>query len=132
MNIETTNNPINLQMNTTVETPFFQKPLQFLFYFDNQMWMKKNWKCVAIGTTSIGLLYLAYTLWKRIDSTPKKTDRKSSECSIDDQRLRTVHSNYSQFYFDKTQQLQQILGLISEKGPTPEEIYLLSPAIIVD
>lgn len=46
--------------------------------------------------------------------------------------MRTVHSNYSEFYFDKEEQLRIVISKISMKGPTLEEIYLLSPLIIVD
>lgn len=46
--------------------------------------------------------------------------------------MRTVHSNYSEFYFDKEEQLRMVISKISLKGPTLEEIYLLSPLIIVD
>lgn len=46
--------------------------------------------------------------------------------------MRTIHSNYSEFYFDKEEQLRIVISKISMKGPTLEEIYLLSPLIIVD
>jgi hypothetical protein len=38
----------------------------------------------------------------------------------EDQHLRTVHSNYSEFYFDKEEQLRLVISKISSKGPTLE------------
>lgn len=34
--------------------------------------------------------------------------------------MRTVHSNYSEFYFDKEEQLRAVISQISPKGPTLE------------
>jgi len=85
------------------------------------------------GVTFIGLSYLSYQMWKHYFSGFKSTKSKKEEDHRDNQRLKTGHSNcYSDYYFDKEEELRKIIILISDKGPTIEDVYLLSPRILVD
>ena len=91
-------------------------------------------KIVVGGITVISLSYITYQMWKRyIKQSQSNNKRKNEEEQRDNQRLKTAHSNcYSDYYFDKEEELRKIMILISDKGPTIEEVYLLSPRILVD
>lgn len=96
------------------------------------MWDNKKMRWVAAGATTIGISYLIYKLYGRLFPPEEPKPRKESLDDHEEHRMRTVHSNYSEFYFDKEEQLRIVISKISMKGPTLEEIYLLSPLIIVD
>lgn len=91
-------------------------------------------KIVVGGITFISLSYISYQMWKRyFDGVPTNNKRKTEEEQRDNQRLQTAHSNcYSDYYFDKEEELRKIMILISDKGPTIEDVYLFSPRILVD
>lgn len=59
------------------------------------MWQKREVRYATYGAATLGLAYLAYRLWHSPPPPPAPPARKDSDHSFDDQRLRTVHSNYS-------------------------------------
>lgn len=84
------------------------------------------------GITLLGVSYLGYKFWQNYIANSQASKRKLSEISQEDQRVHTLASNYSEFYFDKEFEIQNVVSKLSEKGPTIEEVYLLSPTILVD
>jgi hypothetical protein len=70
------------------------------------------------GITLLGVSYLGYRLWQQYFSKCETSKRKACEISQEDQRMHTLASNYSEFYFDKEFEIQNIVSKLSEKGPT--------------
>ena len=98
----------------------------------NPMLQSTSFRIIAGGITIISLSYMSYQMWRRYFKTPKDSQPKAEDERRDAQRVKTAYSSYSDYYFDKEDQLRKIIALVSDKGPTIEEVYLLSPRILVD
>ena len=86
-----------------------------------------------IGASAVGLAYLFYRLYRRGgERESSRREHRESLDSIEEGHLRTVHSNYSEFYFDKLEQMRAIVAQLGMRKPTVEDIYLCSPLIVVD